>query len=107
MQNLYIGVDVGSGSVRAGLFDTQGKKLAQSVSAIKQFRPAPDFVEQSYAQWQVKHKRSRNALTERILDDCSEGYCRSSRLIHVHCVCNENRHTQTHPLGAVCPSHLT
>lgn len=47
MQNLYIGVDVGSGSVRAGLFDTKGNKLAQAVSPIKQFRPAPDFVEQS------------------------------------------------------------
>ena len=47
MQNLYIGVDVGSGSVRAGLFDTKGNKLAQAVSPIKQFRPAPDFIEQS------------------------------------------------------------
>lgn len=47
MESLYIGVDVGSGSARAGLFDARGKKLAQSVSPIKQFRPAPDFVEQS------------------------------------------------------------
>lgn len=47
MQNLYIGVDVGSGSARAGLFDAEGQKLAQAVSPIKQFRPAPDFVEQS------------------------------------------------------------
>lgn len=44
---MYIGVDVGSGSVRAGLFDTQGNKTAQSVSPIKQFRPSADFVEQS------------------------------------------------------------
>ena len=47
MQHLYVGVDVGSGSARAGLFDAAGNKLAQAVSPIKQFRPAPDFVEQS------------------------------------------------------------
>ncbi|MGI9281705.1 MAG: FGGY-family carbohydrate kinase [Endozoicomonas sp.] len=47
MQNYYIGVDVGSGSARAGLFDATGNKLAQAVSPIKQFRPAQDFVEQS------------------------------------------------------------
>lgn len=47
MENLYIGVDVGSGSARAGLFDAKGKKLAQSTSAILQFRPQKDFVEQS------------------------------------------------------------
>uniref|UniRef100_UPI002149965B FGGY family carbohydrate kinase n=1 Tax=Endozoicomonas sp. ONNA2 TaxID=2828741 RepID=UPI002149965B len=47
MKHLYIGVDVGSGSARAGLFDAAGKKLAQAVSPIKQFRPKRDFVEQS------------------------------------------------------------
>ena len=47
MHHLYIGVDVGSGSARAGLFDAAGKKLAQAVSPIKHFHPAPDFVEQS------------------------------------------------------------
>ncbi len=47
MKHLYIGVDVGSGSARAGLFDAAGEKLAQAVSSIKQFRPERNFVEQS------------------------------------------------------------
>ncbi|PSW10252.1 sugar kinase [Photobacterium rosenbergii] len=47
MENLYIGVDIGSGSARAGLFDKKGNKLAQSTSAILQFRPQENFVEQS------------------------------------------------------------
>lgn len=47
MQHLYIGVDVGSGSVRAGLFNAKGEKIALAASPIKQFRPATDFVEQS------------------------------------------------------------
>ena len=47
MEHVYIGVDVGSGSARAGVFTVAGKKLAQAVSPIKQFRPKPDYVEQS------------------------------------------------------------
>ncbi|MBO9482078.1 FGGY-family carbohydrate kinase [Salinisphaera sp. G21_0] len=47
MQHLYVGVDIGSGSARAALFTATGQRLALAVSPIKQFRPAPDFVEQS------------------------------------------------------------
>src|SRR5690625_3210833 len=42
-----IGIDVGTGSVRAGIFDEQGKMYAQHEHPIKIWRPAPDFVEQS------------------------------------------------------------
>ena len=44
---LVLGVDVGTGSVRAGLFDLRGKMLGLGESPIEIFRPAPDFVEQS------------------------------------------------------------
>ena len=47
MERYFIGVDVGSGSVRAGLFDTRGELRAQAEHAIQQFAPRPDFVEQS------------------------------------------------------------
>lgn len=44
---VYLGVDVGTGSVRAGLFDSSGKMLGVGVEAIATTRPAEDFVQQS------------------------------------------------------------
>ncbi|KEZ76346.1 FGGY-family carbohydrate kinase [Salinisphaera hydrothermalis] len=43
----YLGIDVGSGSVRAGVFDGYGRCLAQAAHPISQFRPEANFVEQS------------------------------------------------------------
>jgi FGGY-family pentulose kinase len=43
----YLGVDVGTGSVRAGLFDRQGRMAASATAPIEIHRPQPDFVEQS------------------------------------------------------------
>ena len=49
----FLGVDVGSASVRAGVFDASGKRLAFATYAISQFRPGPERVEQSSAEiWQ-------------------------------------------------------
>ncbi len=47
MKKAYIGVDVGSGSVRAGVFSGEGKRLGLAVRPIQQFRPKADYVEQS------------------------------------------------------------
>ena len=46
---LFVGVDVGTGSVRAGLFDGRGKKIAQEVRVIQSFRGAENegYAEQS------------------------------------------------------------
>ena len=44
---LFVGIDVGSASVRAGIFDRQGQRLAFATRAIQQFKPLPLFVEQS------------------------------------------------------------
>ncbi|CAA9293222.1 MAG: D-ribulokinase, partial [uncultured Gemmatimonadaceae bacterium] len=41
------GVDVGTGSARAGVFDGGGRLLAASAHPVQLFRPQPDFVEQS------------------------------------------------------------
>ncbi|MBL6929623.1 MAG: FGGY-family carbohydrate kinase [Rhodospirillales bacterium] len=43
----YIGIDVGTGSARAGVFDGTGKMLGQASRDITIWRPQPDFVEQS------------------------------------------------------------
>ncbi len=45
--NFLIGIDVGTASTRAGLFDPAGRLLAAAASGHEIFRPRPDFVEQS------------------------------------------------------------
>src|SRR4051812_6436376 len=47
MSVYVIGVDVGTGSARAGLFDRDGNLLASHTHPIEMWRPRPDFVEQS------------------------------------------------------------
>ncbi|XP_074105650.1 FGGY carbohydrate kinase domain-containing protein isoform X2 [Cotesia typhae] len=43
----YVGVDVGTGSVRAALFDSDGKLIKLSTYPIETFNSIPDFYEQS------------------------------------------------------------
>ncbi len=47
MDAAYIGIDVGTGSARAGIFDKSGRMLGQASREIQIWRPQPDFVEQS------------------------------------------------------------
>lgn len=44
---LFVGIDVGTGSARAGVFTMEGRLLGSSSEAIKMWKPQPDFVEQS------------------------------------------------------------
>ncbi len=44
---LFVGIDVGTGSARAGIFNRSGKMLAAATQAIQMWRPETDFVEQS------------------------------------------------------------
>ena len=46
-QQFFIGVDVGTGSVRAGVFDGMGKMHGAAIRPIQIWKPAPDLVEQS------------------------------------------------------------
>ncbi|HUU94791.1 MAG TPA: FGGY family carbohydrate kinase [Phycisphaerae bacterium] len=46
-ERCYLGIDVGTGSVRAGTFDGNGKMLAAATREIQIWRPQADFVEQS------------------------------------------------------------
>ncbi|MEX0771831.1 MAG: FGGY-family carbohydrate kinase [Balneolales bacterium] len=45
--NFFIGCDVGTNSVRAGIFDTAGTMIAAREHPIKTWRPESNFVEQS------------------------------------------------------------
>ncbi|MFI8417271.1 FGGY-family carbohydrate kinase [Serratia sp. NPDC078593] len=47
MASYFIGVDVGTGSARAGVFDLTGRMVSQASRAIDIYRPQADFVEQS------------------------------------------------------------
>jgi FGGY-family pentulose kinase len=49
MQNIVIGVDVGTGSARAGAFTPDGTMLAQAVRPIRLWRPRPAYAQQSSA----------------------------------------------------------
>ena len=42
-----IGIDVGTGSVRAGIFSLKGKMISAATIPIRIWRPQTDFVEQS------------------------------------------------------------
>ena len=43
----FLGIDVGTGSARAGLFDETGRIIGRAHEAIETYRPSDDFVEQS------------------------------------------------------------
>lgn len=53
MEDVFIGIDVGSASVRSALFDRQGHRLGFSVKPIDQFHSNSDWIAQSSKQiWQ-------------------------------------------------------
>jgi FGGY-family pentulose kinase len=47
MERHYLGIDVGTQSARAGIFDSQGRMAGAGVEGFELFRPRTDFVEQS------------------------------------------------------------
>lgn len=61
----YLGIDVGTGSARAGVFDAAGNRLGQAVREITLWRPQEDFVEQSSENiWQSVCVAVRAAVKE-------------------------------------------
>ncbi len=58
-----IGVDVGTGSARAGIFDLNGRMIIAAAHQIKIFRPLPNHVEQSTADiWSAVCRSVRECL---------------------------------------------
>lgn len=60
---LFLGIDVGTGSARAGLFTADGRMLGSATHPIKMWKPQPDFVEQSSDDiWAACGRAVRDAL---------------------------------------------
>ena len=60
----YIGVDVGTGSVRAGLVSRSGEVVAQAVRNITRLSPAPlQYVQSSQEIWEAV-----SSVVRRVLD---------------------------------------
>jgi FGGY-family pentulose kinase len=65
VQRAFLGIDVGTGSVRAGIFDAQGTRLGMGVTPIELFQPKTDFVEQSSEEiWRACCSATRAALEQ-------------------------------------------
>jgi len=60
---VVIGVDVGTGSARAGVFGLDGRRRGSAVRPIRSWRPRPDFIQQSSADiWTAVCEAVRAAL---------------------------------------------
>jgi FGGY-family pentulose kinase len=61
----YVGIDVGTGSARAAIFDGQGKRLGIGTAPLAIFRPQEDYVEQSSQDiWRACARALRVAMSE-------------------------------------------
>jgi len=65
----FVGVDVGTGSARAGVFDAAGRLLGSASRPIATLKPAEDFVEQSSRDiWDAVCDCVRRACVEAMID---------------------------------------
>ena len=63
MEKVFLGIDVGTNSVRVGAFDRQGELGGKGESPIRIWRPKPDFVEQSSEDiWKATSTATRACL---------------------------------------------
>ncbi len=71
----FLGVDVGTGSARAGIFDASGVLLAAASREITRFQPQPDFAQQSSAEiWQaICHCVAEALATAKLSGDAIAG----------------------------------
>lgn len=61
----FLGIDVGTGSARAGIFDVRGRMAAMATQSIQMWKPAPDHVEQSSEDiWRACCRATRMALRQ-------------------------------------------
>ena len=69
MSIYFIGVDVGSGSARAGVFDAHGRKVGEAKRDTQMFKPQANFVEQSSDNiWQCVCLAVKDAVSQANID---------------------------------------
>lgn len=69
MSIYFIGVDVGSGSARAGVFDASGRKVGEASRDTQMFNPLADYVEQSSDDiWQSVCLAVKDAVSQAKID---------------------------------------
>ena len=72
MGKIFLGIDVGTGSVRAGAFNRQGKMRGKGEHPIQIWRPRPEFVEQSSEDiWKATIRATRACLRSGKIDPTS------------------------------------
>ncbi len=65
MEQFVVGVDVGTGSARAGVFSLTGERRGMATQAIKMWRPKPEYAEQSSTDiWEAVGFAVREAVRE-------------------------------------------
>src|SRR5262245_21227086 len=65
----FLGIDVGTSSARAAIFDAQGTRLGMGVRPIQVFKPAADHYEHSSEDvWRACAEASRAAVRESCID---------------------------------------
>ncbi|MEX0325162.1 MAG: FGGY-family carbohydrate kinase [Puniceicoccaceae bacterium] len=68
----YIGIDVGTGSARAGVFTEDGRMLAHATAPISRWTPQTDFVQQSSSEiWNAVSQVVRESVAEAGIDAAS------------------------------------
>lgn len=69
MGSYYLGIDVGTGSARAGIYDASGIRCGMGMEPIQIWRPEEDFVEQSSDDiWDACGRAVRSAVAEAGID---------------------------------------
>ena len=98
-ERLYLGVDVGTESARAALFDREGARHGIGSAPFPIWRPAEDFVEQSSdAIWEAVIAAVREALREAGASDvCGVGFDATCSLVALDA---EDRPVSVSPSGA-------
>ncbi|MBN1899963.1 FGGY-family carbohydrate kinase [Candidatus Sumerlaeota bacterium] len=95
-----IGIDVGTGSVRAGIFSLKGKMISAATVPIKMWKPQTDFVEQSSDNiWKSACEAVETAMKQGKLNPNRIAGVSFDATCSLVCLDNQNRPLTVSPSG--------